>query len=155
VPEAAAGAKPEIGKVEMQPIPAGLPPAQPEPLTRLVLIDAGLDPAALRAKYPNPAKVMILPARANLWLWEVKGEKRLQGSIVNLEPRSIHVPQPVAGSFPKRLGPTPSQAEAGKEPRFRMKMRVGSGYAPMVQGIIWEIPEIGAKAGKPETPAQK
>jgi hypothetical protein len=129
--------------------PSGEPPAaNPESLTRLVLVDAASDPGTLRAKYPDTTKVMIRRARVRVSYHRHDEEARLVGTIDSLEPESIYVPQPVAGSFPKYLGRVPSPPAPGAEPRFRLKLRVGSEYAPFVQGIVWLIPPTDATPKK-------
>lgn len=72
-----------------QPVRPGLPVPSLDQSSRLVLIDVGPDAAALRQKYPDATKVIILPGAD-------RGDQR---SAVRLEINTIHVPLPLSGAL--------------------------------------------------------
>lgn len=74
---------------DRQPVRPGQPAPSLDQISRLVLLDVGPDAAALRKKYPDSRKVIILPGAA-------RGNER---SFARLEVTTIHVPLPLSGAL--------------------------------------------------------
>jgi len=95
--------------------------------SRLVPIDAGLDPNDLAARYPNgrthliTAGVVALQARGGSQVTPV-----VDGYLVGLDPRGIHVPTELA----ERL-------RQGRRPgvRFRLSARYGTRFEPWIVDV--------------------
>jgi len=71
---------------DRQPVRPGQPAPSLDQISRLVLLDVGPDAAALRKKYPDSRKVIILPGAA----------RGYQRSFARLEASTIHVPLPAS-----------------------------------------------------------
>jgi hypothetical protein len=113
----------ERSEVAGQPVPAdGLRGAG----SRLVAVDADRDGAALAARYPNAATHLI--TRAVMRPSRVKPPSEpayLYGTIVNILPRSIYVPEPWASQLPRR------QFEANQA-GYTVSVRYGRSWEPWV-----------------------
>jgi Domain of unknown function (DUF4824) len=102
--------------------------------SRLVVIDAGADAAALRARHPERDRVLILPAviRMSLtprWpstLGRPARPARLSGYIQEI-PSEIHVPRP----FSDRL----RELSQGGPRAYRVRLRYGRLLEPWVTGV--------------------
>jgi len=114
-----------------------------ETTPRLVAIDANRDPAALRHKYPDRNRVMILPALVRVMLKmgipaSREGPARpayLRGAITRLAIESINVPEPLSRRLDGQSY-TPWTFD-GKQtkvnpPPYSVILRVGSKYEPWV-----------------------
>jgi len=104
---------------------------------RLVSIDVARDPAALRRKYPDRKRVMILPALVRV---KLEPERRasaaaplrpayLRGAITRLAIESISVPEPISRQFDNQLSYSPYTYD-GKQvkiqlPPYSATLRVG------------------------------
>jgi len=78
-------------------------------MTRLMEIDAGLDPAALRRAHPNRQQVIILPARARVLVSTIEssvagqaGVAELRGEISDISTDRLVVPPSLSGVFASR-----------------------------------------------------
>jgi hypothetical protein len=108
----------------------------PHAQTHLLAVDAGRDPAALRRKYPDPAKHLIVRAVVRLAYqktWDQKTHqlvppKFLYGQIQTVTPDEIHVPLPQAAA----LSGLPADRHA---PRYAVTLRYGTRYEPWVVTI--------------------
>ena len=96
--EAEAGSEPAHAEVEIR-IKAAREAleAEREHRSRLFVIDAGIDPAALRARYPQRDRYLILGGRigVSVQTWEAGAAlalPRYQAHIAELEVESIHLP---------------------------------------------------------------
>lgn len=67
-----------------------------EPGTRLAIVDAGLAPAGLRARYPDRTRYAIVPAVARRY--DSPKQAGHAGSI-SIEPRYVYVPREYVGVF--------------------------------------------------------
>jgi hypothetical protein len=114
---------------------------------RLVSIDVARDPAALRRKYPDRKRVMILPALVRA---KLEPERRasaaaplrpayLRGAITRLAIESINVPAPLSRQFDNQSAYSPYTYD-GKQvkvqlPTYAATLRVGSKYEPWVTDV--------------------
>lgn len=113
-------------------VPAWDPRAQ----THLLAVDAGRDPAALRRKYPDPARHLIVRAVVRLSYqktWDQNTRqmvppKFLRGYIQIVVPDEIHVPLPQAAALPG----APADRNAA---RYGVTLRYGTRYEPWVVAI--------------------
>src|SRR5579864_375075 len=108
----------------------------PRDRTHLVAVDAGRDPAALRRKYPDPAKHLIVRAVVRLGFqktWDPATQqmispKFLRGEVQTITPNEIHVPMPMATT----LAGLPTDRH---QPRYAVTLRYGTRYEPWVVKI--------------------
>jgi len=114
---------------------------------RLVSIDVARDPAALRRKYPDRKRVMILHALVRV---KLEPERRtsvaaplrpayLRGAITRLAIESINVPEPLSRQFDGQSSYSPYTYD-GKQvkiqpPTYAVTLRVGSKYEPWVVNV--------------------
>jgi len=113
-----------------------MPAWDPRAQTHLIAVDAGRDPAALRRKYPDPAKHLIVRAVVRLayqktWdqnTHQLVPPKFLRGQIQTVTPNEIHVPLPQAAA----LSGLPTDRRA---PRYAVTLRYGTRYEPWVVTI--------------------
>lgn len=90
-------------------------------MSRLMEIDAGLDPVALRQAHPNRQQVLILPARARVV--PTIDSTALRGEITDISVDRILVPP----SFGAVLTSRPAT--------YAVTLRVGSKYEPWVSAV--------------------
>jgi hypothetical protein len=112
--------------------------------SHLVAINADLDPAKLRARYPDRSTVIIVPGVVAVTLqpWPYPGMQRdpkhpvqIVGRIQQL-PSSIHIPRPFSDGF-RRL----NQNHGGNsinEPFYRVHVRYGALLEPCVTGVEFQ-----------------
>jgi hypothetical protein len=110
---------------------------------RLVAVDVSLDADALRRKYPDRKRVMILPALVRAMLSmklpaSNEGPARaayLRGAITRLAIESINVPEPLSRRFDGQSY-TPWTYDGNRlkinQPPYSVLLRVGSKYEPWV-----------------------
>jgi hypothetical protein len=103
--------------------------------SRLFLVDAGLDPAALRARYPDRSMYLILPASVSASYQPGLREREdkptpghASGQVSQLLPGTLHVPRPLRDSL-LALGASPP--DTGTHYSFTMK--VGRHYVAWVE----------------------
>jgi hypothetical protein len=101
---------------------------------RLVMIDASLDPIALRRAHPE-RNVLILPATARAWLntdvLKPSGGAVIAGS-VTLVTWTLVVPARARGTF--ATIPAPRYGLAGP-PRYIVDLRIGGRHEPWIQDV--------------------
>jgi len=118
----------------------------PEPETRLFVVDAGRDARRLRDKFADTKRYVITRGVVRLSYQEHSipdgiplPKPRLQGEIVSVLPSDIFVPRPhsrVLEEFRHRGPPTPEPPEPPEgEPRFAVTVSWGSNYEPWVHGV--------------------
>jgi hypothetical protein len=96
--------------------------------TRLFAVDVGRDPAALRQRYPDRARHVIM--RSMVRAVDALGAPRVvRGAIVLLLPPQIYVPLPFADTL-SGLG-----TKAAAAPRYVVTLRFGRNYEPWVTSI--------------------
>lgn len=112
-----------------QVVPTGIIKGQPTYSTgRLAAVDAGRDPKALRAQYPDTGRFII--TRGVVRLRYHSGA--LHGVIVELRTPEIYVPLPHS----RTLGGLAATASAGEaQPRFKATLCYGSTYEPWICGV--------------------
>ncbi len=98
--------------------------------SRLFLIDAGLDAAALRAKYPDRARYAIVRGQVRPWVIGDKTKSRLSGR-VTLSANRINVPHAFRPVFEPLLhGLRRGRPEA--EPPFEVAVAFGQRLEPWI-----------------------
>lgn len=122
--------------------------------SRLVPMDAGNDAAALRSKYADRTRYVIVQGIVRITTGpSPAGARRreeipagVQGSIQRLLISEIDVPAPWRSAF-GALGPTPAD---GAEPRFAVTLRFGRRHEPWIVDVqLLPPPEGGRAAGQP------
>ena len=101
--------------------------------SRLVAIDAASDAVALRRRYPDATKVLIVSAKIgpNPYAEGTPSTPKLTGRIEILE-REINVPLPINTQVNQITGgPNVFQGE----PRYQVRLRFGSRREPWVTGV--------------------
>jgi len=104
--------------------------------SRLMAVDIGPDPAALRARYPDRSMYLILPAT---WRADITPAQRdtagvithpttVTGRISDLEPGTVHVPRPLRDSL-LTLG----AAKSDSSTRFTVTYKVGKKWEGWVE----------------------
>jgi len=95
----------------------------------LVAVDAGRDPAALRRRYPDRGRHIIMRAMVNLS--RSKDPRQVRGIILQDAIPQIHVPLPLnrtlAGLSPAPPGPL--------KPRYAVTLHFGRSHEPWVTGV--------------------
>jgi hypothetical protein len=110
---------------------------------RLVLIDVGTDASALRARYPDRRRSVIVPATAGLSLIQPRtGTPFLRGRINIVYPLELNVPRelrPVLESLPARtlsmVDRRTGQIDPVGEPRYRVTVKWGRSLEPWIAGV--------------------
>ncbi len=108
--------------------------------SRLVAIDAAGDPATLRARHPDRAGVLILPAVIQIYVvpriaagvGRVERPAQLAGMIQQV-PSAIHVSRPLSDGF-RRLRLTVRDAKQ-EEPLYRVHLSYGRLLEPWTTGV--------------------
>lgn len=98
----------------------GPPEAPPETASRLVPIDAGTDPAALRRLHPDRARQVIVPAVVSA-AWR---DGLVFGRIRQLRVSQVHVPKDVAAGVPAL------RRRDAAAPRYEVLVRFGARLEP-------------------------
>jgi hypothetical protein len=112
--------------------------------SRLVPIDAGLDPERLRGRYPDRSRYLILPARFGLW--HEPGEKdhpaRLTGVVQSLLVEEVHAPlelRPLLDEVRRRREPERRREMQGMDvvqtPLYRATITVGRRHEPRLVSV--------------------
>lgn len=101
--------------------------------SRLFAVDAGLDLAALRARYPERERYLILPGKLHLLLRQDKGKgATLSAFLGSLSQEQLHLPHTL-GSI---LGSRPAPAAGEKRPlAFTASIAVGQRLEPWVESL--------------------
>lgn len=124
--------------------------------SRLVALDAGLDPAGLRRRYPDRSRFLVAPAIVRLHFAEARRGRDgtyyapyLHGTIDHLLVEGVHVPQEIRGLLDQLRtqeeqdlraarvnGLVIPEAERLKEgPRYGVTLHYGQRYEPWVVDI--------------------
>lgn len=97
--------------------------------SRLFLVDAGPDAAALRAKYPDHARYAIVRGQVRPWMIGDKTKSRLSGR-VTLSVSRINVPHAFRPVFEPLLGTRRGWPDAG--PPFEAVVAFGQRFEPWI-----------------------
>jgi hypothetical protein len=103
--------------------------------SRLVVIDAGLDPEALRSRYPDRNQYAIVEARLSLHAGVRRGDDvpRLQSRIGRLSLQQVYVPRRFHAALE-----TATESERRRQfdpPRYQVELRWGRRLEPWVTNI--------------------
>jgi len=133
----------------------GLPNQQEKDIalgqTRLVLVDVGTAPDALRARHPDRRRTAVVPATAGLsFVVPRTGEPFLKGRLNIVYPVELNVPKPLRPALeslgPRSTGALARQGEAAPvpregelalagEPRYRVTVKWGRSLEPWIAGV--------------------
>lgn len=112
--------------------------------SRLVAIDAGLDPVALRERYADSSRYLIVSAELRMRIMRSsdphidEGDERVRGLIGEILTSRIHVPPQHRTALDAALGATgavePRRREAGP-PRYEVLVNWGARYEPWIAEI--------------------
>lgn len=113
--------------------------------SRLVLVDVGLDPAALRARYGDGGKYLIAKARvsASSYFRDVQArstEHEVQGHISELLPDTVYVPRQFHGLIQQPGKPRPRfgwqyDPDSTVLPDYQVTLAYGQRHEPWVEAV--------------------
>lgn len=112
--------------------------------SRLVAVDAGTDPEALRRRYADTTRYLIAPAEIRMQrCWGKECMEPVFGQVSHLLPQTIHVPVQHHGSLAEALGGdrsdwswiAPYFRGEGAGPRYRVRLHYGARYEPWVAAV--------------------
>ena len=112
--------------------------------SRLVPIDVGNDPAALRARHPDTRAVAVMEATVSLRFVSHAGQRPfLMGRVTSVLPHEIHVPREWRGAL---VGLQSDEAPGAwpppeREPRFRATVAWGKRLEPWIAHVELLTPE--------------
>jgi hypothetical protein len=110
-------------------------------LSRLIPVDVGRDPAALRARYPDRQRFVILEAAARLVFEQATPGRpaRIRGAISFVTPGQVFVPKEHRAMLDRLLAaqaPTVTPyTRLDHDPRYRVTVRFGRNLQPWVEGV--------------------
>jgi hypothetical protein len=120
-------------------------------LPRLVPVDAGTDPSALRARYPDRARFLVAPAIARAVYLDARatgGQPRLTGQFGAVLPEQIFVPREHAALLARlQAGAAPDEQpwmRLTHDPRYRVTLRYGRNLEPWVTAVEPMEPAIAS-----------
>ncbi len=107
--------------------------------THLIVIDAGADPARLRARHPDRHSVIVVPAVVRMFMQPFSPASngnpsrpaQLTGSVQAIS--SIHVPRPFSDAF-RQLPKERSNVN------YRVHLSFGASYEPWIAGVEFTEP---------------
>jgi hypothetical protein len=105
--------------------------------SRLFVVDAGSDQAALRAKYPDRQRYAIVRGKVSAWSWHDDGNWQLGGSAQILVADNINLPQrwhQLFGNLPLRKALADSQY-AGGDKLFNAELVFGQRLEPWISQL--------------------
>lgn len=102
--------------------------------SRLVPVDVGPEPGALRARYEDRSRYLILAAEVRMWANRPEGPR---GHIATVLNSRLHVPARLRAGLQSVLeGGTPAgYARRSEPPRYRVIVETGRRFAPRVAAI--------------------
>jgi len=107
----------------------------PEYRPRLRPVDAGSDPTALRARYPDRRRYIITAGvvRARLHRPTPQASYRLDGSVVQVLPTDVYVPREMQAIIRAAVGKNDDWNEPlNRPPRYEITLEYGSSLLPRV-----------------------
>jgi hypothetical protein len=136
-------------------VPPGPDRESAEAGSHLVLIDVGLDAAALRARHPDRHRVVITPATVSLDFRQARGQRPVLAGHVNIAyPMEVSVPGHLRTTLEgvpdsPREPYDPAQAWRGSPlpaaPRYRVSLRWGRWLEPWLVAIERTPTNLGGK----------
>ncbi len=110
--------------------------------TRLYVVDAGLDRAALRRRYADGSRYLLMKGTVGLSLeWTNDGKRKLHGVIHNVLPDRVHVPSSYRTPLQTFLVGGRSWRLDGP-PRYTVTFNLGQRLEPWVSGVA-ALPDSG------------
>ncbi len=109
----------------------------------LVLIDVGIDASALRVRYPDRRRTIIVPATAELSLIQPRtGTPFLKGRVNVVYPSELNVPrelrpvlEPLRPRAVSALDRQSGRIDPVGEPRYRVTVKWGRSLAPWIESV--------------------
>jgi hypothetical protein len=101
--------------------------------SRLYAVDVGLDPEALRQRYPDRSRFLIVGGVVRPHY--LPGEKRLRGYIQRLDIASIHIPLDKRALFEPLVQVRKHAVYGLHRPRYEVTLRYGSRYEPWIERV--------------------
>lgn len=103
--------------------------------SRLVVIDAGLDPEALRNRYPDRKRYAVVEAQLSLrTIFRTgKDEPKIHSRIVRLLPQRVYVPRRFHAALEAATGS--ERRRFGDPPRYRVELYWGRRFEPWIARI--------------------
>lgn len=99
--------------------------------SRLFVIDAGLDEAQLRGRYPDRTRYAVVAGRVRPWIDTRKGLRRVFGYVSAVSVESVNVPLEHRAVL-ERLSPTLRYSQEVRAPRFEATIAYGQRLEPWV-----------------------
>lgn len=99
--------------------------------SRLFVVDAGLDAAALRARYPDRSHYAILRGHIRPGIVGASAKRHLAGYVTNLSVGTVHVPFAYREVFEPLLK-TARQEPNQNGPRYELSLAVGRRFEPWI-----------------------
>jgi hypothetical protein len=103
--------------------------------SRLFAIDAGLDRAALRAKYPDRGRFLILKAKLRPSLATQDKKTRISGHVSDLAVRRINVPHALRPALEPVLR-DPRRNGLDSDAKFEATVAVGQRLEPWIEAVV-------------------
>jgi hypothetical protein len=108
-----------------------------------VLVDVGTDASALRARYPDRHRTVIVPATAQLNLVQPRsGKPFLKGRVTVVYPFELNVPkelrsvlEPIRPRAVSMADRQSGQIDPVGEPRYRVTVKWGRSLEPWIAGV--------------------
>lgn len=102
--------------------------------SRLFVVDAGLDGAALRAHYPDRSRYAIVRGQVRPIVAGADTKRHLAGYITNLSIETVHVPFAYRGVFEPLLK-TARQEQNRSGPRYEFSLAFGKRLEPWITAV--------------------
>jgi hypothetical protein len=102
--------------------------------SRLFVIDAGLDHAALRARYPDRGRYLIQQGTVRPYLAGDGNNRRVAGRINGLAIAQINVPHALRAPLQQALNQQQGRVD-GSTPRFEATLAVGQRFEPWLEAV--------------------
>lgn len=113
--------------------------AEEESNSRLFAIDAGLELAALRAKYPDRSRFLILKAHVRPRLDSRERKTRVTGYVSELAVPTVNVPHALRPGLEPALRAAP-RAPRGRPQSFEVTLAVGQRLEPWIEALAVPAP---------------
>lgn len=106
--------------------------------SRLYVIDAGLDREALRKKYPNRSKFLIVGGRVRAWLQYRHKEKKstITGYLAGINVTHVNVAKQFHVDLEEARQDKKRRKDSGKTPGYAFKVAWGKRLEPWLQEIV-------------------